>query len=44
MNEIQELKDRREQPILEKEALERELVPYATESPRILYTPCKFNA
>ena len=29
MNEIQELKDRREQTILEKEALERELVPYA---------------
>mgnify|MGYP003602182581 CR=1 FL=1 len=29
MNEIQELKDRREQKILEKEALERELVPYA---------------
>ena len=30
MNEIQELKDRREQKILEKETLERELVPYAT--------------
>ena len=30
MNEIQELKDRREQTIVEKEALERELVPYAT--------------
>ena len=29
MNEIQELKDRREQTILEKETLERELVPYA---------------
>ena len=29
MNEIQELKDRREQTILEKEALERELVPFA---------------
>ena len=29
MNEIQELKDRREQTILEKEALERELAPYA---------------
>ena len=29
MNEIQELKDRREQKILEKETLERELIPYA---------------
>ena len=29
MNGIQKLKDRREQTILEKEALERELVPYA---------------
>lgn len=29
MNEIQELKERREQTILEKEALERELAPYA---------------
>ena len=29
MSEIQELKDRREQKILEQEALERELVPYA---------------
>lgn len=29
MNEIQELKDRREQTILEKETLERELIPYA---------------
>ena len=29
MNEIQELKDRREQTILEKETLERELAPYA---------------
>ena len=29
MNEIQELKDRREQTILEKEALERELAPFA---------------
>lgn len=30
MNGIQKLKDRREQTIVEKEALERELVPYAT--------------
>lgn len=29
MNEIQELKNRREQTILEKETLERELIPYA---------------
>ena len=29
MNEIQELKDRREQTVLEKETLERELIPYA---------------
>ena len=32
MNEIQELKDRREQKILEKETLERELIP---ESPQV---------
>ena len=29
MNEIQELKNRREQTILEKETLERELAPFA---------------
>ena len=29
MNEVQELKDRREQTILEKATPERELVPYA---------------
>ena len=29
MNKIQELKDRREQTILEKETLERELAPFA---------------